>query len=149
MKKKIFIPVIIMSMFALAIFTQCSSSSKKKGNDSTGISQKNIVEVYYFHGDRRCKTCIAVGEQSKKAVEENFKDEILKKKVSYKEVNVDRKENDSLATKFQVSGSGLFIRSVKNGKETIEDLTELAFLNALGNPDTLISTIKTKVRKGL
>jgi thiol-disulfide isomerase/thioredoxin len=149
MAKKIFIPVIIMSIFALAMFTQCSSTNEKKGIDSTAVSQKDVVEVYYFHGDRRCKTCIAVGEQSKKAVEENFKDEILKKKVSFQEVNVDRKENDSLATKFQVYGSGLYIRSVKSGKETIEDLTELAFMNALENPDTLISTIKTKVRKGL
>ncbi len=125
----------------------CNSTAKKetKTSDNDSLSSKKAV-VYYFHGDRRCKTCMAVGEIAEKSVTENFKGNT---DVVFKEVNTDLKENAEIAEKFQVSGSALAILFNKDNKETIEDLTDFGFMYALTNPDTLKATIVNKIKAHL
>lgn len=136
-----------LSIFIAFIMLSCNSTAKKetKTSDNDSLSSKKAV-VYYFHGDRRCKTCMAVGEIAEKSVTENFKGNT---DVVFKEVNTDLKENAEIAEKFQVSGSALAILFNKDNKETIEDLTDFGFMYALTNPDTLKATIVNKIKAHL
>ena len=36
------------------------------------------LEVYYFHGTKRCPTCLAIEEETRKTLEESYKDDIQK-----------------------------------------------------------------------
>jgi hypothetical protein len=143
MKKAYF----ILSVFVAIAMLSCNNTNTKepKTSGSDSLNTKKAV-VYYFHGDRRCKTCIAVGEIAEKSVKENFKGNT---EVAFKEVNTDLKENAAIAEKFQVSGSSLALQFNNNGKEVIEDITEFAFMYALTNPDTLKNTIVGKIKKHL
>jgi len=69
MKKASFILSVIVAIAMLS----CNNNNKEsKATNNDSLSTKKAV-VYYFHGDRRCKTCIAVGDIAQKTVNENFK----------------------------------------------------------------------------
>ncbi|MGQ1910542.1 nitrophenyl compound nitroreductase subunit ArsF family protein [Marinifilum sp. RC60d5] len=95
--------------------------------------------VYYFHGDRKCKTCKAVGTKAKEVAESL--------KVKFFDINFDQEENKTLAKEFQASSSGLFIKSAKSGK--IEDLTTFAFRNALNDTPAYVEKLQTLIKAEL
>jgi hypothetical protein len=123
----------------------CSNSNPSdKGKQSTqqvAVSAETI-QILYFHGDRRCPTCLGVGDLSEKLYQRKYKGNSL---VSYSDINIDRDENQAVAKKYQVSGSSLII-DVK-GKPN--DITFEAFKFALTEPDSLINLITDVVESGL
>jgi len=126
----------------LAVFTSCNSQTSQSAQDAAEMSaqnENNTVTVYYFHGDRRCATCKAVGSVSKQAVAEAFAEN---SNVVFKDLNIDEAENNELKDKFELSGSGLF---VFDGKEK-EDLTVFAFQKAVDSPEELTEKIVVTVK---
>jgi hypothetical protein len=138
--------LLVVSLFAVVISCKQPSSELKTSEkvDSTKVATSNIakVTVYYFHGDRRCKTCIAVGDVAQKTVNEQFKGN---SDVIFSEINIDKPENEKIAEKYQVSGSSLMI----DVKGKVEDLTEFAFENAVNKPELLTKKIVEVVSAGL
>ena len=127
------------------VFTSCSSqTSQSEQNLSVHSDQQEsaTVTVYYFHGDRRCATCKAVGSVSKQAVAKAFSEN---SNVVFKDLNIDESENNELKDKFELSGSGLF---VFDGNKK-EDLTVFAFKNAVENPEELTEKIILTVKEML
>lgn len=118
-----------------------SSDEGKQSSMQTANSSEKI-QILYFHGDRRCPTCLGIADVSKKLYEQNYKENSL---VSYSDINVDRDENKALAKKYQVSGSSLII-DVK-GKPN--DITFEAFALVLTEPDSLVHIITNVVETGL
>lgn len=106
------------------------------------VDSKEIVkvEVYYFHGTRRCETCKAVGKVSQELVEDKYGD---KENVSFIEIDFDEPGNEDLVEKFEVTSSGLY---VYNQKDVI-NLTTYAFQYAKTNPDKLRSKLKNTINK--
>lgn len=115
--------------------TKCEKSADAK----TLVATTENAGVYYFHGDRKCKTCKAVGAKAKE-VAENLK-------VKFFDVNFDQKENKELAKQFQASSSGLYIKSAKSGE--IENLTTFAFRNALNDTPAYIEKLNTIIKAEL
>jgi len=116
------------------------SNNNSSLDDSTVITKK--VEVYYFHGTRRCVTCIAVGEVSSELVKSKYGNN---PNVKFIEINIDEPGKEELVEKFKVSGSGLHIY---NGKDT-EDITAFAFQHARANPDKLKDKLIELIDKNL
>lgn len=67
------------------------------------------VEVFHFHGNNQCTSCIAVGKLAEKTVNENFKPELASGRVVFAHINYDLPQNVALATKYGVTGSSLWI----------------------------------------
>jgi len=99
------------------------------------------VEVYYFHYSRRCATCNAVEEVSKKTISESFASQFKKREITFKSVNLDEKSSDALAKKCKAEGQALLI--VSNGKRV--DLTDKAFMYARTSPEKLKAEIKKTI----
>ena len=99
------------------------------------------VEVYYFHYSRRCVTCNAVEEVSKKTITESYASQYKKREITFKSVNLDEKSSDALAKKCKAEGQALLIMS--NGKRV--DLTDKAFMYAKSNPEKLKAEIKKAI----
>ena len=116
------------------------NNNNSSSNDSTKKTKN--VEVYYFHGTRRCVTCIAVGEVSSELVKSKYEDN---ENVKFIEINIDEPGNEELVEKFKVSGSGLY---VFNGKD-IENITAFAFQHARTNPDKLKDKLIELIDKNL
>lgn len=123
--------------------TVCNSAQNNDNFDTADSTTKvEKVGIYYFHGTRRCATCIAVGSVSQELVESKYNDN---PKVKFIEINIDEPGNEKLAEKFQVSGSGLY---VYNG-EDIENITAYAFQYARTNPDKLKNKLIELIDKNL
>jgi hypothetical protein len=77
-----------------------------------------------------------------------FVDEVKKGKITFQVINVDKKENEALAEKFEASGTSLFLNVIKNGKETKLDLTEFAFMKG-NDQDAFSKELKAKIEGAL
>lgn len=126
-------------------FGSCSNgkvpSEEKKSSDVSTTAVKTI-QILYFHGDRRCPTCIKVGEVSLNLFNTKYASNTL---VVYKEVNIDKEENKAIAEKYQISGSSLLIDI--NGE--VKNITVDAFKYARTEPTKLESIITDIIEAGL
>ena len=138
MKKIKFYSVLLISL----ILTSCNGQDTNK-TDSLDQSISKI-EVLDFHSTHRCMTCNAIEANTKYTLETYFAKELKDQKITFKVINVDEKENEKIAEKFEASGTALFLNVIKNGKETQLDLTEFAFMN--GNEKEIFSKeLKVKI----
>lgn len=101
-----------------------------------------VVNVYYFHGKRRCRTCIAAGDVAKATVE---KDYVSNKKVRFTEILTSEDAAKSLVEKYEVTWNALIIAK----GEDFNEITKQAFATAVENPQSLENLIKDEVNKRL
>ena len=149
-------------IFVLAIclgMTACGGSGVKNGTSGTTVGQQQSqsqsqlqdtgdrVEVLYFHGKKRCATCMAIEKNSKEVVEEQFADELGNGTVVFRIIDISDPENEEIAEKYEVTWSSLFVSRWKDGKETYENLTEYAFANARTSPETFKSGLTGKINE--
>lgn len=134
MKKLSILLFVLGIMFANVA---CTAQEKKSNEASKG----ETVDVYYFHFSRRCMTCNAVEEESKKAVEALYSEQIKSGKVVFKGVNLDEESSKADAEKCGATGQSLLIVS---GDKKV-DLTTVGFMNAVNNPEKLKTEIKKAV----
>ncbi len=149
-------------IFVLAIclgMTACGGSGVKNGTSGTTVGQQQSqsqsqlqdtgdrVEVLYFHGKKRCATCMAIEKNTKEVVEEQFADELGNGTVVFRIIDISDPENEKIAEKYEVTWSSLFVSRWKDGKETYENLTEYAFANARTSPETFKSGLTGKINE--
>ena len=121
---------------ATACVSDCSHCSSKSCGTTVAEKKNEDAGIYYFHGDRKCKTCKAVGAKAKELAE--------KLNVKFFDVNIDEEENKLLAKEFEATGSSLMIKHAKSGK--IEDLTNFAFRNAINNPQAYLEKLESTLK---
>ena len=126
--------VILMMAMCLGMFA-CGNNNAKKNKLTEEQSQKDHVEVLYFHGKQRCATCVAIEKNAKEAIETQFANELKSGTVVFKSIDISKAENEKM-----------FICRWKDGKETYKNLTEYAFANARTAPDTFKSGVIEKVK---
>ncbi len=138
MKTIKFIAVLAISL----IFTSCNGQNKNK---DTSLDQTvSKIEVLDFHSTHRCMTCNAIEANTKYTLNTYFEKELKEDKISFQVINVDEKENEKIAEKFEASGTSLILNVIKNGKETQINLTDFAFMN--GNDQEAFSKeLKAKI----
>ncbi len=127
-------------LILIAILAGCGQKSKKAEN--TTIIDTTNVNVFYFHGKQRCKTCVAVQDVAKETVEKNFGNN---EKVRFIEINTSEKGNEALAEKYEVSWNALIIAKGENAVE----ITDQAFATAVENPQSLEKLITDEINRHL
>lgn len=140
--KKILL-VAVMAILSIS-FGNCGNSNAKpdtKSSAGTSISAPSI-QILYFHGERRCPTCIKVGEVSQNLFNTKYSSNSA---ISFKEVNIDKDENKAITEKYQVTGSSLLIDV--NGE--VKNITVDAFKYAKTDPTKLEALITEIIEKGL
>jgi hypothetical protein len=107
----------IFFIIVLLFTAGCTASSTHLGAATPSASQPAIssnstverVEIYHFHGNQQCASCIAVGNLAEKTVNANFKDELASGRLVFAHVNYDLPDNAALAAKYGVTGSSLWL----------------------------------------
>ena len=137
----------IFAVLAISLLlTFCNGQDKNKITSLDKSVSK--IEVLDFHSTHRCMTCNAIEANTKYTLNTYFAEELKEDKISFKVINVDEKENEKIAEKFEASGTALILNVIKNGKETHIDLTEFAFMN--GNEQEFFSKeLKAKIETEL
>lgn len=121
------------------------ASKIARGSENTttlpAMGPEDKIEVYYFHYSRRCATCEAVESETKKALEEYFKDEMEAGTITFLSVNIEEETNAPMVESMEVSGQSLlFVRGDKK-----KDLTNDAFMNARTKPEKYRKLVKRTV----
>jgi len=136
MKKNVIL--LIMLITGTVIYAQNTSQ----------ITPKTKLLVYYFHLTSRCHTCTNIEATTKKVLDENFKTELDSGIIIFKTFNVDLPENKKICKKYDAYGATLAVTYFQSGKEKIEDLTNFAFSKIYTEP-VFISGLKLKIQEHL
>jgi len=113
-------------VFIMIIMVSTSCKTDKKQASFTDLS-KNVIEVLDFYGKHRCTSCVQIEQNTKATLNTFFSKELKNKQIVFKMVQWDNPQNDALVEKYEAAGTSLIIHKIKNGKETIKDLTDIAF----------------------
>lgn len=142
MKTTKFITALIISFLLIS----CNGQNKSKNKVVNQSISK--IEVLDFHSTHRCMTCNAIEKNTKYTLDTYFSDELKENKITFQVINVDKKENEKIAEKFEAAGTALMLNVIKNGKETKIDLTKFAFMNG-NNQKTFSKDLKAKIETEL
>lgn len=113
-------------------------TSRETRGENTVVVENPTISVYYFHYTRRCATCNAVEEQTKKALNDLYSDKVKSGDIIFKSINIEEESGEEFANKLEVAGQSLLI--VKGNTKV--DITEKGFLYAMNEPDKLKAEIK-------
>ena len=135
----------VKSLTVLAIsliLASCNGQDKRK---TTSLNKSiSKIEVIDFHSTHRCMTCNAIEANTKYTLNTYFAKELKGDKITFQVINIDEKENEKIAEKFEASGTSLFLNVIKNGKETQINLTDFAFMNG-NDQETFSKELKAKI----
>ncbi len=162
MNKKIIISIcatLIVTLFF--IFKNSSASNQassistepQKENNSTLTNQEVLpvdkIKVVHFHGTHQCWSCITVGEYALQTIKDKFPEEYQSGKIVFKDINGELSENKEIVIKYQARGSSLFINTISNDKDSIEeDITVWRLVNNQENfTDYFENKLKTLLGK--
>lgn len=128
------------------ILTSCNGQNKNKEESLNQSVSK--IEVLDFHSTHRCVTCKAIEASTKYTLDTYFSKELKTNKITFQVIDVDKKENEQVAEKFEAAGTALILNVIKNGIETKMDLTDFAFMNG-NDQDAFSKALKTKIDTAL
>lgn len=91
---------------------------------------KNGVEIYYFHGNQRCTTCIRMEKSTQAAVMNHFFKDVCDGNMRLSLVNVDLAENEHYIDDYQLVFRTVVIVNFQDGVQTdwrrLDKIWELA-----------------------
>jgi len=93
----------------------------------------NRVDVIYFHMNQRCPTCLCFEDRVNSVIEANYSDAIKSGSLTYRVLNAQQQQNAAIVKKYGVVGSQLFINTVVNGEDHIEDIKDIWNWNCRGS----------------
>jgi hypothetical protein len=109
------------------------------------LTAKPKLEVYYFHATMRCPTCLAVEEQTRKTLDENFAGDLKSGAIKLNILNLEEKENKAISEKFEIGWSSLILYVPATDKSV--NLTEDAFANARAHPDDFRKELQDTIKE--
>lgn len=92
-------------------------------------TSKDTVIAYYFHGDVRCKTCLAIEEYAHEALTDAFPDELASGRLQWKVINFDERQNEHFLRDYELVTSSLVLVDMRGGEQkswkTVEEVWDL------------------------
>ncbi|MBD3178411.1 MAG: hypothetical protein GF417_01820 [Candidatus Latescibacteria bacterium] len=77
----------------------------------------SVVTVYYFHGGRRCQSCIKIEKYTEEAVNNYFQEQLESGDLVYRVINTDKKENRHYIDDYQLYTKSVILSLARDGKE--------------------------------
>jgi len=127
----------------------------EKSQTGTVISQKKSppetdtkVKLYYFHGTRRCKTCLTLEANTKEALDKGFPGEMKQGTITWETYDTDKKENKHFETDFELLFSSVILVKYKADKQVewknLQKIWEL-----VGDKPAFLEYVQNEVRSYL
>ena len=134
-------------LFAAIAFAWPSEEPASAGAKALPVANAERIDVVYFHRTERCYSCLWAGEMSRKTVETYFKDELASGRVTFREVDVQKRENAVLARQYGAAYSSLFINYVKDGRDHIVHASDT--YPYIGDEARFGEVLRAKIAAGL
>lgn len=145
--KSLFFYLMLLSM-TLASCGGNSKSEQQNNNEPKEATSKlsaNHIEVLYFHGSQRCITCRAIESNTLALLDSLYTKEKADGKIVFRVIDISDEKNEKIAEKYEVTWSSLFVNGWKNGKESVNNMTEFGFSYAKNSPDEFKKGLKDKI----
>ena len=131
MKKPLFISLLLLTVLA-------------------GFSQKATkLQIIYFHSEHRCPTCISIEDNTKKALNTYFAEQLKNGTITLQVLSLEDKKNQKLVEKYEADGSKLLLTYMVGKKETTSDFTNFAFSYSHIQAEKFIAGLKAEIEKDL
>ena len=135
----------------LTILMMCAGLAACKGGDAhqeetpPAGPQRDRVEGLYFHTPKRCATCAAIEEETRRVVEEQFAGQLRDSSLVFRVIDLSQEENKALAKRYGAAWSSLFLTRWREGRDSTLNLTLEAFAKANANPEAFKSELARKI----
>lgn len=96
---------------AKAVVTNSESKATAAANRPDGVT------VINFHGEKRCRTCIGIGNLARKTLDEEFAVEEKAGKVRWEHINYEEPVNAHFVKDYELVSSTVLVTLWKDGKE--------------------------------
>ena len=103
--KKI-VSIIVILVLIILIVPNYFSEQQNTINSISGVEK---MEIYHFHVEQQCYSCITVGKYAEETVNTYFQNELKSGKIVFAHVNIDLSENYELVNRYGATGSSLWI----------------------------------------
>ncbi len=119
---------------------QLTLATKKKDQNIN-----DYVNVYYFHGNFRCRSCHLIETMTKEVIRNNFKNHLAMKTLRFKIINIEETDN-----KHFIKDYGLYSKAVV--LSLIQDNKEIKYKNLnkvwsyLGNEKTFKDYVESEIK---
>jgi len=131
--------LLVCALF-LTFFAGCTETSpgnvsqiKNEAPDSASIPDITKLELYHFHGNQQCYSCVLLGDMAEKVVNTYYPDELSSGKLVFGHINAEDPTNRDLTKKYEVASSSLMIGVYTKDSFTKQDLVDLWY--RLGNEE--------------
>jgi hypothetical protein len=94
-----------------------TSPVEEKATSQDATPAEYIVATY-FHGNRRCKTCLTIEAYTEEALKEKFGDALKNGKLVWRSVDVSVSENQHFVNDYQLYAQSVILSAVQDGKQT-------------------------------
>jgi len=144
-------PVKPVSQPAAPSPSQSPTSTPGTADNVTPVAEQpgsllpNRVDVIYFHVNQRCPTCLCFEKQVNHVIDAYFSDEITSGQLTYQVLNAQQEQNADIAKKYGAVGSQLFINTVVNGVDHIEDVQDIWNWNCRYNAPTFDRKVRSVI----
>lgn len=138
---------LFFALMAIITLTSCGGRQKSSTQNSAEESTKEGIEVIYFHGKQRCVTCNAIENLTKEVLDKEFTEQLKKGDVRFRIVDISTGEGETIADKYEVTWSSLYINQWKDGKENKNNMTDFGFSYATASPDEFKEGVKKKIEE--
>ena len=133
---------ILVAVLAAVVLAACGNNPRKPPRP---IPKATGSRCFVSTGAKRCVTCTAIENGAKEVAETCFAGQIEAGDMSFRIIDITQPENAALAEKYEIAWSSILLVRRRDGRETVNDLTQFAFANARTNPDKFKAELKTAI----
>ena len=138
----------LLTILVADMLCACGSPAPEVPSTSdTSSAPADRVEAVYFYRTPRCYSCTHAEAGIYYALETYFADELASGKVTFEVFKVGDKENDTIIKKYGAFTTSLFINTIRDGTDHIEEVTDIWFV--LGNDEAFVEVVRDKIEKSL
>ena len=94
-----------------------SDATISTGGTMAAVARPNGVTLINFHGAKRCRTCIRIGDLAKQTLDDEFVAEEQSGKVRWEHINYDEPANAHYVKDYALVSSTVLVTLWKDGKE--------------------------------
>ncbi len=120
---------------------------RERPTSETSSTPADRIEVVYFHRAQRCPGCLYAEAGTRYTLETYFANELSSGKLTFQVLNVEDEGNAGIAEKYGAYTSSLFINTVKDGVDHIEEVVDIWFI--LGDDEAFVEVVKNTIEESL
>ncbi len=132
----------LLAEVILLTISSCYQTPPVKQQNETGAE----LSVYFFHLTARCDACTAVEENTREVLDKFYKSQVENGTISFKSINIDKRENRGIVKKYQISFTSLLL---VRSDGTFTDFTNTSLNYAFMNPSRFRELLREEIDKNI